>query len=143
MKRNGTKKGVKYMAFFDDLGKKFNDVVQSVQKTTDVAKVQRQINQKTAEFDSIYHQIGQLYYASRIRNTPPDPAIDALCENVTKLTKDIEALRARIDELQDVRRCLDILYRCDKNLKGSGTDARLLLETCVTELMLVQHSEKT
>lgn len=45
--------------------------------------------------------------------------------------------------LQDVRRCLDILYRCDKNLKGSGTDARLLLETCVTELMLVQHSEKT
>lgn len=45
--------------------------------------------------------------------------------------------------LQDVRRCLDILYRCDKNLKGTGMDARLLLETCVTELMLVQHSART
>ncbi len=45
--------------------------------------------------------------------------------------------------LLDVRRCLEILYRCDKNLKGSGMDARLLLEKCVTELMLVQHSAKT
>ena len=45
--------------------------------------------------------------------------------------------------LQDVRRCLDILYTCDKNLKGSGMDARLLLEKCVTELMLVQHSART
>ena len=45
--------------------------------------------------------------------------------------------------LQDVRRCLEILYRCDKNLKGSGMDARLVLEKCVTELMLVQHSERT
>ena len=45
--------------------------------------------------------------------------------------------------VQDVRRCLDILYNCDKNLKGSGTDARLLLEKCVTELMLVQHSART
>ena len=45
--------------------------------------------------------------------------------------------------LQDVRRCLEILYRCDKNLKGSGMDARLLLERCMTELMLVQHSVRT
>ncbi len=43
----------------------------------------------------------------------------------------------------DVRRCLEILIRCDINLKGSGMDARLLLERCLTELMLVQHSART
>lgn len=42
--------------------------------------------------------------------------------------------------LQDVRRCLEILADCDRNLKGSGMDARLLLERCITELMLVQHT---
>ena len=45
--------------------------------------------------------------------------------------------------LADVRKCLDILIRCDMNLKGSGMDARLLLERCLTELMLVQHSART
>lgn len=45
--------------------------------------------------------------------------------------------------LQDVRRCLAILSRCDTKLKGSGMDARLLLEQCVTELMLMQHSART
>lgn len=45
--------------------------------------------------------------------------------------------------LQDARRCLEILNRCDKNVKGSGMDARLLLERCITELMLVQHSVRT
>ena len=45
--------------------------------------------------------------------------------------------------LSQVRQCLDILLECDKNLKGSGMDARLLLEKCVTQLMLVQHSART
>lgn len=45
--------------------------------------------------------------------------------------------------MQQVRECLDILLLCDKNLKGSGMDARLLLERCVTQLMLVQHSART
>ena len=45
--------------------------------------------------------------------------------------------------LAQVRQCLGILLECDKQLKGSGTDARLLLETCVTQLMLVQHSART
>ena len=45
--------------------------------------------------------------------------------------------------LRDVRSCLEILYRCDTMLKGSGMDAQLLLERCITELMLVQHSVRT
>ena len=45
--------------------------------------------------------------------------------------------------LSDARRCLDILYRCDSDLKGSGMDPKLLLERCITELMLVQHSVRT
>ena len=45
--------------------------------------------------------------------------------------------------LSQVRQCLDILLECDKNLKGSGMDARVLLERCVTQLMLVQHSART
>lgn len=45
--------------------------------------------------------------------------------------------------LAHVRECLDILFRCDSDLKGSGMDPRLLLERCITELMLVQHSVRT
>lgn len=45
--------------------------------------------------------------------------------------------------LGQVRHCLRILLDCDNKLKGSGMDARLLLERCVTQLMLVHHSART
>lgn len=45
--------------------------------------------------------------------------------------------------LEKIRKCLDILMQCDKNLKGSGMDPRLLLERALTELMLVQGSART
>lgn len=44
--------------------------------------------------------------------------------------------------LQEVRQCLEILANCDKNLKGSGMDAQLLLEQCITQLMLIQHTAR-
>ncbi len=42
--------------------------------------------------------------------------------------------------LQQVRKCLDILAQCDSDLKGSGLDPRILLEKCITQLMLVPNS---
>lgn len=42
--------------------------------------------------------------------------------------------------LSQVRRCLDILAQCDSDLKGSGLDSRILLEKCITQLMLVPNS---
>ncbi len=42
--------------------------------------------------------------------------------------------------LQQVRKCLDILAQCDSDLKSSGLDSRILLEKCITQLMLVPNS---
>ena len=42
--------------------------------------------------------------------------------------------------LRQIRECLDILAQCDSELKGSGLDSRILLEKCITRLMLVPNS---
>ena len=42
--------------------------------------------------------------------------------------------------LRQIRSCLDILAQCDSDLKGSGLDNRILLEKCITQLMLVPNS---
>ena len=102
------------MAFFDEVGKRLNDVVSSVQKSADAAKVQRQISQKMSEFDAVYRQIGQLYYASRVRNTPPDPTIDTLCKTLTVMTEEVEALKKKADEIQNIRRCPDCGMTLDR-----------------------------
>ncbi|MBR3505012.1 MAG: zinc-ribbon domain-containing protein [Clostridia bacterium] len=93
------------MAFFDEFSKRINGIYQSAQKTTEVAKIQHQINQKQAEFDSLYHQIGQLYYSCRQRGVQPEESIDALCDRVTALAQEIDKLRGKVDEINGVCRC--------------------------------------
>ncbi len=43
--------------------------------------------------------------------------------------------------LRQMRRCLEILAQCDSDLKGSGLDSRILLEKCITQLMLVPNTK--
>ena len=93
------------MAFFNEFNKRVSGLAQSAQKTTEVAKIQHQISQKQAEFDSLYHQIGQIYYSCHQRNVQPDESIDALCDRVTALAQEIDKLRGKIDELRNVCRC--------------------------------------
>ena len=93
------------MAFFDDIGKSINNMTQSARKAADVARIQHQISQKQAEFDSFYHQIGQLYYSCHQRGLQPDESIEALCDRVTATAQEIEKLRLEIDKLRNVRRC--------------------------------------
>ena len=98
-------KGVNEMAFFDEFSKRINGIYQSAQKTTEAAKIQHQISQKQAEFDSLYHQIGQLYYSCRQRGIQPEESIDTLCDRVTALAQEIDKLRVKIDEINGVCRC--------------------------------------
>ena len=93
------------MAFFDDIGKSINNMTQSARKAADVAKIQHQISQKQAEFDSLYHQIGQLYYSCRQRGVQPEESIDTLCDRVTALAQEIDKLRRKIDDINGVCRC--------------------------------------
>ncbi|MBO4884426.1 MAG: zinc-ribbon domain-containing protein [Clostridia bacterium] len=93
------------MAFFDDIGKSINSMTQSARKTAEVAKIQHQITQKQAEFDSLYHQIGQLYYSCHQRGLQPDESIAALCNRVTATAQEIDKLNAEIDRIRNVRRC--------------------------------------
>ena len=93
------------MAFFNDLGKRMNSLAQSAQKQFEVAKIQRQINDKQAECDGIFAQIGRLYYSCRQRNAMPDESINALCERMTLLNDEISDMRAHIDVLSGVVRC--------------------------------------
>ena len=93
------------MAFFDEFNKRINNIAQSAQKTAETAKINREISQKQAEFDSLFHQIGQLYYSCRQRGVQPDESIDALCDRVSLAAQEIDKLRSRIDEIRDICRC--------------------------------------
>lgn len=93
------------MAFFDDIGKSINNMTQSARKAADVAKIQHQISQKQAEFDSLYHQIGQLYYTCHQRGLEPDESITTLCDRVTATAQEIDKLKVEIDKIRNVRRC--------------------------------------
>ena len=93
------------MAFFDELNKRVSGMAQSAQKTAEVARLQHQINQKQAEFDAVYHQIGQLYYSCHQRGVQPDESMDALCDRVTSMAQQIEETKKKIDQIRNVRRC--------------------------------------
>lgn len=105
------------MAFFDELSKKASNIAASTQKTANVVKLQHQISQKQSEFDSLYHQIGQIYYSCRQRGVQPDESITGLCDRVTALCQEIEALRAEIDRIRNVRRCAACGKVIDRSVK--------------------------
>ena len=82
-----------------------NSLAQSAQKQIEVAKLQRRISDKQSECDSIYAQIGRLYYSCRLSNTMPDDSINTLCDRMQALTEEIADMHAKIDELSDIVRC--------------------------------------
>lgn len=105
------------MAFFDELSKRAGSIATTAQKTANVAKIQHQINQKESEFDALYHQIGQIYYSCRQRGVPVDESIAALCDRVTTLAQEIEALRGEADRIRNVRRCTGCGKVIDRSVK--------------------------
>lgn len=105
------------MAFFDELSKRAGTLATSAQKTANVAKIQHQIGQKQSEFDALYHQIGQIYYSCRQRGVVVDESIGTLCDRVTALAQEIEALRSEADRIRNVRRCSGCGKVIDRSVK--------------------------
>lgn len=93
------------MAFFDELTKRMNGVAQTAQKTAEIARLQRQVTVKQTEFDGLFTEIGQLYYACFKRGVEPDETMAALCGKVTNLAAEIEGLKLKLDDLRQIRRC--------------------------------------
>jgi len=93
------------MAFLDELSKRMSGVAQSAQKTAEIARLQRQVNLKQDEFDSLFANIGQLYYNCWKRGVQPDESMDNLCERVDSLAAEIEGLKLKVDDLKQIRRC--------------------------------------
>ena len=105
------------MSFFDELSKRASGIASSTQKAANVVKLQHQISQKQSEFDSLYHQIGQIYYSCRQRGVQPDESIATLCDRVTTLCSEIDALRGEVDRIRNVRRCTACGKVIDRNAK--------------------------
>lgn len=93
------------MAFFDELSKRMNGVAQTAQKTAEIARLQRQVNQKQEEFDGLFAEIGKLYYSCHKRGVQPDDTMDALCGKIDSLAAEIEGLKLKLDDLKQIRRC--------------------------------------
>lgn len=93
------------MAFFDELNKRINGMTQSVQKTADIARMQRQVTLKQDEFGALFGEIGKLYYDCRQRGVQPTEALNALCDRVDALAAEISGMKLKLDDLREIRRC--------------------------------------
>ena len=93
------------MAFFDELKKQMSGVAQSAQKVTEIARLQRQINLKQAEFDNLFKEIGQLYYTCHKRGEQPAEEMNSRCAKVDSLAAEIEGLKLKLDDIRQIRRC--------------------------------------
>lgn len=93
------------MTFFDELNKRINGLTQSAQKTADIARLQRQVNQKQDEFGALFSEIGKLYYDCRQRDVQPAEAMEILCGKVDSLAAEIAGLKLKLDDMREIRRC--------------------------------------
>ena len=101
-------KGVKGMAFFQDLGKQLSEAAQVVGKRTSEAAEIGRLNGKLSgirgQIDQLYMQIGKAYYATR-ESRDEHEAASRMCEQVDELTKQMETIRGMIDRIKQQRRC--------------------------------------
>ena len=91
------------MALFDNFKEKVTDLAQSgAAKTKQLAEIAKLKTSNMAEADTIkkaYVELGKLYYAEK--GSAPDAAYAALCEKITASKANIEANKARIEELKN------------------------------------------
>lgn len=93
------------MAFIDELTKRMNEAKQAAQKAAEIARIQHQVSLKQDEFDSMFKEIGQLYYDCFKCGEAPGEALAARCAKVDSLAAEIEGLKLKLDDLKNIRRC--------------------------------------
>lgn len=93
------------MAFLDELTKRMNEAKQTAQKAAEIARLQRQVNLKQDEFEDLFKEIGQLYYACFKAGNESDEEMAARCAKVDSLAAEIEGLKLKLDDLKEIRRC--------------------------------------
>lgn len=94
------------MAFnVNDIGKHFNKVKDSAQKSAEVLRVQKRISTMKQEAENIYYQLGKSYYAQFISGDDNNDLLNQLCAMLATLERDIQALDEQIDEIRNIVRC--------------------------------------
>lgn len=97
------------MAFFDDIGKAFTNAGQGAfQKTkemADIAKFSSMLTEEEKKLNNVYFQIGKAY----VQAHPEDyeEAFAVYFQSCNDIKKNIEDIRARIQQLKNVAECPD------------------------------------
>lgn len=97
------------MAFFDDIGKAFTNAGQGAfQKTkemADIAKFSSMLTEEEKKLNNVYFQIGKAY----VQAHPEDyeEAFSVYFQSCNDIKKNIEDIRARIQQLKNVAECPD------------------------------------
>lgn len=95
------------MAFIDDLSAKLNRAgnaaVQKTQEVTELARLNGQINTDNQKIQSIFTQIGNLYFRKFKNN--PDPDFRKYISEIISLEKDLEGCQNRILEIKSLILC--------------------------------------
>ena len=95
------------MAFFDDIGKAFTNAGQGAfQKTkemADIAKFSSMLTEEEKKLNNVYFQIGKAY----VQAHPEDyeEAFSVYFQSCNDIKKNIEDIRARIQQLKNVAEC--------------------------------------
>lgn len=99
--------GGKFMAFFDNLGKKITQASQSaVQKTkgiTDIAKINAIISDEEKKINNNYSRLGKLYVAVHYSDSEPDFA--EIVSDIKNSEQKIVELRQQIQDIKGIVLC--------------------------------------
>ena len=99
------------MDLFDKIGKKISsttqNVVRSTKDYTDIARLNSLIAEEKRQIESLYSQIGELYYESSQAGEENDEALNKLCLAVTSANERIAKHNEEIREIKGVKKCSD------------------------------------
>ena len=97
------------MAFFDELGSKLTQTGKKTKEMAsnlmDAAKVNNQLGDLNKEIQTLYTQLGELYY--KTCGDAPDAALAELCAQVRAKEEAVAAARADLQRLKNVKVCPD------------------------------------
>ncbi len=108
------------MEFFDKLTKKASETYKvTKEKTNKISgelKLRGKISENKEKIQKAYNELGKKIYENRTNgNTSSEEEIQAVCDNITTLFKEIQKAEAEILKLKDIKTCAKCSAEIDVN----------------------------
>lgn len=108
------------MEFFDKLTKKASETYKvTKEKTNKISgelKLRGRISENKEKIQKAYNELGKKIYENRTNgNTSSEEEIQAVCDNITTLFKEIQKAEAEILKLKDIKTCEKCSAEIDVN----------------------------